>query len=83
MTHQELAEQIARYAERDGIIDTTIRRLALVRSGRTGEPVHMVQRPALCIIAQGGKRVLLGDAVIDYGPASYLVASLTCRSRAP
>ncbi|WP_459666342.1 AraC family transcriptional regulator, partial [Novosphingobium sp. 11B] len=39
-------------------------------------PVHMVQRPALCIIAQGSKRVLLGDAVIDYGPASYLVASL-------
>jgi len=68
--------QIARYAERDGIIDTPIARLALVRSGQSGEPVHMVQRPALCIIAQGGKRVLLGDAVIDYGPASYLVASL-------
>jgi AraC-like DNA-binding protein len=76
MAHQELATQIARYAERDGIIDTPIARLALVRSGQSGEPVHMVQRPALCIIAQGGKRVLLGDAVIDYGPASYLVASL-------
>jgi AraC-like DNA-binding protein len=76
MKHQELADQIARYAERDGIIDTPIERLALVRSGRSGEPVHMVQRPALCIIAQGAKRVLLGDAVIDYGPASYLVASL-------
>lgn len=76
MAHQELAEQIARYAERDGIMDTPIARLALVRSAQRGEPVHMVQRPALCIIAQGGKRVLLGDAVIDYGPANYLVASL-------
>ncbi len=76
MAHQKLAEQIARYAEHDGIIDTPIARLTLVRSGQTGEPVHMVQRPALCIIAQGAKRVLLGDAVIDYGPASYLVASL-------
>jgi len=76
MTHLELAEQIARYAERDGIIDMPIARLTLVRSGQSGEPVHMVQRPALCIIAQGGKRVLLGNAVIDYGPASYLVASL-------
>jgi AraC-like DNA-binding protein len=75
-THRQLAEQIAQYAELDGIIDTSIPRLALVRSGQLGEPVHMVQRPALCIIAQGGKRVLLGDAVIDYGPASYLVASL-------
>lgn len=76
MAHQELADQIARYAERDGIIDTPIARLTLVRAGQSGEPVHMVQRPALCIIAQGSKRVLLGDAVIDYGPASYLVASL-------
>lgn len=76
MTHHELADKIARYAKCDGIIDTPIDRLALVRSGQSGEPVHMVQRPALCIIAQGGKRVLLGDAVIDYGPASYLVASL-------
>ncbi|WP_093299257.1 AraC family transcriptional regulator [Sphingomonas sp. NFR04] len=76
MRHLGLAEQIAQYAVQDGIFDTSIARLALVRSGRSGEPVHMVQRPALCIIAQGGKRVLLGDAVIDYGPASYLVASL-------
>jgi AraC-like DNA-binding protein len=76
MAHQELAEQIARFAEHDGIMDTSIARLALVRAGQSGEPVHMVQRPALCIIAQGGKRVLVGDAVIDYGPASYLVASL-------
>ncbi len=76
MAHEELARQIARYAERDGILDTPIARLTLVRAGQGGEPVHMVQRPALCIIAQGGKRVLLGDAVIDYGPAHYLVASL-------
>lgn len=76
MVHHELAKQIAQYAKRDGIIDTPISRLALVRSSHSGEPVHMVQRPALCIIAQGGKRVMLGDAIIDYGPASYLVASL-------
>ncbi len=76
MAHRDLAEQIARYAEHDGIIDTSIPRLALVHAGHSSEPVHVVQRPALCIIAQGGKRVLLGDAVMDYGPASYLVASL-------
>ncbi|EJU08988.1 hypothetical protein LH128_31265, partial [Sphingomonas sp. LH128] len=33
MAHQELAQQIARYAERDGIIETPIARLTLVRSG--------------------------------------------------
>lgn len=76
MSQQALAEQIARYAESEGIIDTVIPRLSLVRASHGGEPVHMVQRPALCIIAQGAKRVLVGDAVIEYGPANYLVASL-------
>ncbi|WP_298396319.1 AraC family transcriptional regulator [Sphingobium sp.] len=76
MSHESLALQIARYAESDGIIDTAIDRLTLVRWSHPGEPVHMVQRPALCIIARGAKRVMMGDAVVAYGPASYLVASL-------
>ncbi|MEK7343371.1 MAG: AraC family transcriptional regulator [Pseudomonadota bacterium] len=76
MIHDALAEQIARYAEDDGLIETAIPRLALVRWSGEGEPIHMVQRPALCIIARGEKRVLLGDAVLTYGPASYLIASL-------
>lgn len=76
MPHDALGQQIARYAENDGIVDTTIPRLTLVRWSHADEPVHMLQRPALCIIAQGGKRVMLGDSVVAYGPASYLVASL-------
>ncbi|MFD1105915.1 AraC family transcriptional regulator [Sphingobium olei] len=76
MSHQALADLIARYAETDGLFETEIPRLGVVRWSSQGEPVHMVQRPALCIIAQGAKRVLMGEAVIEYGPASYLVASL-------
>ncbi|KQN10141.1 AraC family transcriptional regulator [Sphingobium sp. Leaf26] len=76
MSHDALGRQIARYADTDGIIDTTIPRLTLVRWSHADEPVHMLQRPALCIIAHGAKRVMLGDSVVAYGPASYLVASL-------
>ena len=76
MTHEHLGEQIARHMDADGIVDTRIPRLTLVRWSQPGEPVHMLQRPALCIIAQGAKQVMMGDAVIAYGPASYLVASL-------
>ncbi len=36
----------------------------------------MLQRPALCIIAQGAKQVMVGDSVLAYGPDTYLVASL-------
>lgn len=76
MIHAALAQQIARYTPDDGIIDTQIPRLSLVRWSQGAIPVHMLQRPALCIIAQGAKQVMLGDTMIAYGPASYLVASL-------
>jgi len=76
MSHTSLAEQIARYADGDGIVNTAIDRLTLVRWSHADEPVHMLQRPALCIIAQGAKRVMMGDSVVSYGPTSYLVASL-------
>ncbi|HUD30235.1 MAG TPA: AraC family transcriptional regulator [Novosphingobium sp.] len=76
MTHADLATQIARFTPEEGIFDTAIDRLTLVRWSQPSIPVHMVQRPALCLIAQGGKQVLVGDRLIAYGPASYLVASL-------
>jgi AraC-like DNA-binding protein len=76
MIHADLASQIARYAPEDGIFDTAIARLSLIRWSREAIPVHMLQRPALCIIAQGAKQVMLGDMIVSYGPADYLVASL-------
>ncbi|RYE64328.1 MAG: AraC family transcriptional regulator, partial [Oxalobacteraceae bacterium] len=76
MNHESLADVIARFAPEDGIFDTEIPRLSLVRWSRGAVPVHMLQRPALCIVAQGAKQVLLGETVIAYGPSRYLVASL-------
>jgi AraC-like DNA-binding protein len=76
VTHDALAGEIARYAEADGIHDTAIARLSLIRWSRTGEPVHMVQRPALCIIARGAKQVMAGESLITYGPGRFLIASL-------
>lgn len=76
MTHNTLARTIARFAPEDGILDTEIPRLSLVRWSRGAVPVHMLQRPALCIVARGAKQVLLGETVIAYGPSSCLVASL-------
>lgn len=76
MIHAALARQIARYTPHEGIVDTAIARLSLVRWSQGAVPVHMLQSPALCIIAQGTKHVMLGDTVVAYGPASYLVASL-------
>lgn len=76
MPHIQLAEAITRFADTDGIHDTAIPRLTLIRWSRTGEPIHMLQRPAVCIIAQGRKQVISGEALLTYGPDAYLVAAL-------
>jgi AraC-like DNA-binding protein len=58
----------------DGIADTRLPRLSLIRSSRPTVPVHTVYEPSICLVAQGRKRVLLGDAVHEYDAERYLVA---------
>jgi AraC-like DNA-binding protein len=71
-----LSVEIARFASADGLSTTPVPRLSLFRKSRPTEPVHGVQNPALCIVAQGRKQVLLGDEVLTYGAGQSLVISL-------
>jgi AraC-like DNA-binding protein len=69
----ELAASIARLTRGEGAFTTAIPRLILGKVSRILHPVHTVYEPALCVIAQGSKRVLLGDDVYVYDPSQYLV----------
>ncbi|HLY58881.1 MAG TPA: AraC family transcriptional regulator [Stellaceae bacterium] len=40
------------------------------------EPVNAVYEPIFALVAQGGKRTVLGDKVFEYGAGDYLVASV-------
>ncbi|WP_083440618.1 AraC family transcriptional regulator [Aquincola tertiaricarbonis] len=71
----ELAACIERHAPREGVFSTPIPRLSLIRVHRMDHPVHAVHEPALCLLAQGSKRVLLGGEAYVYDPATYLVVS--------
>lgn len=71
-----LATLIERYAAEDGTHATPLPRVALIRSSCPTEPLHALHEPALCIVAQGRKRVLLGDRVFLYDPSQYLVVSV-------
>jgi AraC-like DNA-binding protein len=73
---QELAVLIARFAPTDGVHDTAIPRLKVVRLSQPSEPMHGLHEPALCIIAQGAKQVILGDQIYRYDAAHCLVVSL-------
>lgn len=73
---EELAGLIDKYSGSDGIHATSIPRLSLIRSSQPTEPLHAVHAPAICIIAQGQKLVMLADIAFNYDPASYLVVSV-------
>jgi AraC-like DNA-binding protein len=71
-----LASLIERYADGDGVHATPIPRLNLIRMSQPTVPLHTLHEPALCILAQGAKQVLLGDKLFAYDPANYLVVSV-------
>ncbi|GAB4527658.1 MAG: AraC family transcriptional regulator [Amphiplicatus sp.] len=73
--HAELAAMIDKYASSDGVHATPIPRLHLIRATAPTEPVIAPYEPAVCIVAQGEKQAILGDAALAYDPAKYLVVS--------
>jgi AraC-like DNA-binding protein len=72
----ELAALITRRFPHDGIHETAIERMSLIRASHPNEPIHAVHQPAVCVIAQGSKQLILGDQVYTYDPSHYLVVSV-------
>jgi len=68
----ELRDRIAAHA-RPGL-STPIDGLLLSRV-TTVEPYHVLTEPLLIIMAQGGKRLMLGDAVFEYRSGQYLIVT--------
>jgi AraC-like DNA-binding protein len=50
--------------------------LRLVASDAPTPPVNVVSEPAFAVVAQGGKRAVLGDKLFVYGSGQYLVVSV-------
>ncbi|MEC2056621.1 AraC family transcriptional regulator [Peribacillus psychrosaccharolyticus] len=72
----ELAQYIERYCHEDGVHSTTISSLHFIRASHKSAPIHSVHQPALCIVAQGKKLVMLAQDRYQYDPAHYLVISV-------
>lgn len=67
---------IARSARTDESYDTAIPSLRFHRISAPNDPTCCVYEPALTIVAQGTKRVVLGQETLEYDPANYLVTSI-------
>ena len=81
-SRDELVERIARAIRKDGTV-VPLEGLQLRRASSPTELGHGVSYPALCVIAQGSKEILLGDNRYRYDPAHYLIttAALPITSR--
>ena len=63
-------------ADTTGTCQTAVHGLFLHRVVHCGGPSHGIQTPALGVIAQGSKRIMVGDELYVYDPMHYLVSSV-------
>jgi len=72
-----LAGSIRAHTPYDGRFELRVPGVYAIRASRVNtELVHVVQVPALCIIAQGSKRVMLGQEVYEYDASSMMIYSV-------
>jgi AraC-like DNA-binding protein len=71
---RKLALLLARYAPHDDVFPLPLPGTYAVRRSRlTTEPTYSTASPALCLVAQGAKAVMLGRDVLEYDPTHVLV----------
>jgi AraC-like DNA-binding protein len=74
MPLDELRELLDRHGRPDGT--TAIDGVRTCQAGRAVPPESGMTGTVLAVVAQGGKRLALGDRVYEYGAGQYLVASV-------
>jgi AraC-like DNA-binding protein len=71
-----LAKGIAQWAERGDYSTAAIPGFSLHRRLEPGPPTTIMHEPRICLIAQGAKRVRLGDETYVYDAHNYLISSV-------
>ena len=73
---EALGKSIARWTDKDGLLVTAIPALSLARRDAPTEPTSYMYEPSVCVIAQGAKRVLLGDDTYVLDAHHFLITSV-------
>ena len=71
-----LRKSIARWTDKGELHTTAIPGLALFRREEPTGPISGMYEPSICLVAQGAKRVLLGDDTFVYDAHHYLITSV-------
>ncbi len=75
-TLEQIRQLFTKNCSRDGIYQTLIPRVSLIRTASVTEPISLVHDPAVCIVLQGNKELVIGSEVLRYGALEYLVVSV-------
>ncbi len=72
----ELQGLIGRHEMRDGTPLRALPNLVLMSASAATPPIAEVTEPVFALVAQGTKRVSLGDRIFDYSAGQYLIVSV-------
>lgn len=73
---EKLASVVSAWTPIEGLQDSAISGVQLVRSDSPGNCGSSVYEPSLCFVIQGSKTIQLGDREITYEPLSYMASSV-------
>ncbi|MBF0474724.1 MAG: AraC family transcriptional regulator [Deltaproteobacteria bacterium] len=76
MALEALGESIARCTDTGELHITAVPGLSLFRRDEPTGPISGMYEPSICLIAQGAKRVLLGEDTYVYDARHYLITSV-------
>jgi AraC-like DNA-binding protein len=71
-----LAHAIKRYISKTGDLVTTFPALSLHRRDATTEPISCIYGLGLGVTIHGGKQVMLGDKVLNFGPGHSMLTTI-------
>ncbi len=73
---EALGKSSARWTDKGDQLVTAIPGLSLYRRDESTQPTSGMYEPSICLIAQGAKRVLLGDDTYVYDAHHFLITSV-------
>ena len=73
---ETMGRSIARWTDKSDRIETAIPGLILARRDEPSKPIGILYEPRVCVIAQGAKRVQLGEDAYVYDAHHFLLTSV-------
>ncbi|WP_224984464.1 AraC family transcriptional regulator [Geomonas agri] len=71
-----LRRSVARWTEQGEMFTTPVPGLSLFRREEVTEPASGIYEPSVCLVAQGAKRIQLGDETLIYDANHFLITSV-------